>query len=244
MQLPSRLFAILTLLVCFFAARYGAQAAVIHYSSGTGFFVSKQGLFITNAHVVRNCKNIHIAGASRSNAEIIAIDETHDLALLRSENVAPQIAPLRFDLRHMRVGQNVAIAGYPGASGFKGNLIFRNAQLLGFEGPVGEPHFLQFTPSAEKGNSGGPLLDYAGNVVGVVTGKTKLYEVNPTAPNAEPVLVREADIAVTLPYLRQFLAKHGVRPVIGGSGLVQVNPRYISQTASQFIVHVRCALNE
>jgi S1-C subfamily serine protease len=242
MNFPARLFAIVTLIACFVAAHYSAQAATVKYTSGTGFFITKDGLFITNAHVVRGCKNISIAGAANANANIVALDEEHDLALLKARTRAPQIAPLRFDLRHMRKGQKVAIVGYPGDSGFKGNLIYRSAQLLGFEGPIGEPHFLQFSSAAQKGNSGGPLLDQAGNVIGVVTGKTKLYEVSKTSQNAAPKLVREADVAVTLPYLKKFLGQHRIRTAKGGNGMIRMSPKFAAKNSSKFILHVRCRL--
>lgn len=224
----------------FVAPHTNAQTHSVRYSSGTGFFVSAGGYLITNAHVVRNCSNLKIAGGVGADATIIGIDEEHDLALLRASVPAPKIAPLRYNVSHLRVGGDVAVVGYPGDAGFRGELIYRSAQLMGFEGPVGEPHFLQFTPSAEKGNSGGPLLDKSGNVIGVVTGKTQLYEVDKTGSGAPPKLIREADVAVTLPYLSGFLASYGVKPAQGGGGLVNVTNRYIAQTASQFIVHIRC----
>ncbi len=225
----------------FVAAHTQAQTTV-RYSSGTGFFVSPDGHIITNAHVLSDCQSISIAGAATSPVEVIGIDRTHDLALLKTPQKSPRIAPLRFNIAHLRVGEPVAVVGYPGDSGFRGELVYRGADLMGFEGPVGEPHFLQFTPSAQKGNSGGPLLDKSGNVIGVVTGKTQLYAVDKTSGQPTSQLIREADVAVTLPYLSQFLAQYGVRTSQGGGGLINVTNRYIAQTASQFIVHIRCRL--
>ena len=242
MSVNIRILAIVAFAALFAASHTYAQQGVRHYSSSTGFFVTADGLLITNAHVVKGCESISLAGSVKAAADVIALDPTHDLALLRAHVDAPKVAPLRFDISHMRNGQNVAVVGYPGQAGFRGELVYRSAQLLGFEGPIGEPHFLQFTPSAEKGNSGGPLLDKSGNVVGVVTGKTQLYQVDKTSPNAQPVLLREADVAVTLPYLKNFLGQYGVRHNVGGSGLVNVTNRYIAETASQYIVHIRCLL--
>lgn len=244
MSANARILALVAFAALFAASHTYAQQQVRRYSSGTGFFVSADGLLITNAHVVKGCERITLGGSVTAPADVIALDPTHDLALLRAGVNAPKVAPLRFELSHMRVGQNVAVVGYPGQAGFRGELVYRNAQLLGFEGPIGEPHFLQFTPSAEKGNSGGPLLDKSGNVVGVVTGKTQLYQVDKTSPNAAPVLLREADVAVTLPYLKTFLGQYGVRHSEGGGGLINVTNRYIAQTASQYIVHIRCLLPE
>lgn len=228
----------------FAASQTYAQNQPRRYSSGTGFFVSADGLLITNAHVIKGCERLTLAGSVDAPADVVALDHTHDLALLRAGVDAPKVAPLRFDISHMRTGQNVAVVGYPGSSGFRGELVYRNAQLLGFEGPVGEPHFLQFTHSLEKGNSGGPLLDKSGNVVGVVTGITQLRLKPTNAPESEGEIIREADVAVTLPYLKNFLSQYGIRPIQGGSGLVNVSNRYIAETASQYIVHVRCLLPE
>jgi S1-C subfamily serine protease len=229
-------------LLCVLLGTTAAQAQSLRYSSGTGFFVSGQGHVITNAHVIRECtEGITLHGPLEAAATVLGVDETHDLAILQTQATPPRIAPLRWNLSTLRVGQAVNVVGFPGRSGFDGNLQVAKAEMLGFEGPVGEPHFLQFTPSAQKGNSGGPLLDASGNVIGVVTGKTQLYRNDPLG-TAAPVLVREADVAVTLPYLRQFLMNYGVHYSQSGSGLITMTPRYIGTVTRDFIVNVRCVV--
>lgn len=218
-----------------------AQQRMLKYSSGTGFFVSAQGHVITNAHVVPACQELTLGGAVSGPARIIGVDKERDLAVLKYDGRVPRIAPIRWNLASLRIGQDLTVAGYPGRSGFEGQLTYVKAKLLGMQGPQGEPNFLQFSNSAQKGNSGGPLLDMSGNVIGVVTGKTQLYQYNQTATgNTEPVLVKEADVAVTIPFLRKFLYLNNVHFNIGGSGMAQGNERNVAQTARNSIVHVRC----
>lgn len=240
MKLISRIIAIIAILAALIAPQYKTHAKATQRFFGTGFFVTQHGDLITNAHIVRNCKKVYVAGAVNAPATIAALDEMHDLALLKIDGIKTHLAPLRLDSHPIRPGQNVAIIGYPGRAIHHQSPVFRTAQLLSLKGPIGEPYLLQFTSSTEKGNSGGPLLDSAGNVVGVITGKISLDWTDPTTPDAPTISVHQADIAITLPYLRNFLSQNNIHPNTGGSGLVRVNALYVNQTAQKFIARVHC----
>ena len=221
-----------------------AQQKKLKYSSGTGFFVSRNGHIVTNAHVVPKCKSITLAGAVEDEAKLIAKHPSQDLAILQAKSSrAPQIAPMRVNLRSLRLGDKLNIAGFPGDSGFRGNLIYAQTVLLSMNGPLGEPNFLEFHNSAQKGNSGGPLMDASGNVIGVVTGKAQVIQRGTGANAGEVRVVKESDVAITLPYLRPFLSRYGVRFNIAGGG-IKHNPKTIAKKAKDSIVHVRCLQGE
>ena len=74
----------------------------------------------------------------------------------------------------LRANDPVVIIGYPGESWRGHDPIVRSSTIIDMKGPTGEEKWVQFNDSAEQGNSGGPLLDSAGNVVGVVVAKSEL----------------------------------------------------------------------
>ena len=245
-------FAFLCAFLCAFSlqheahAQHGQQpeAKKLRYSSGTGFFVSRNGYVVTNEHVVRGCKSITLAGAIEDEARLIATHPKQDLALLKTKsNRVPQVAPIRINLRSLRLGDTLNVVGFPGRSGFDGNLVYAKTVLLSMDGPMGEPNFLEFHNSAQKGNSGGPLLDDAGNVIGVVTGKAQVIQRGTGANAGQVRVVKESDIAITIPYLRPFLSRHGVHFNVTGGGLTQ-SAKQVAKKARKSIVHVRCLQGE
>jgi len=237
---PITLLALFTVtFVAAHSASFAQQQRLIRFTSGTGFFVSKDGHIITNAHVVRGCQAINIDGSVTNSATIVAVDSEKDLAILRIPQPSPMVAPLRWNLNSLRVGHKVSTLGYPGEAGAQGQLRYNTSEIIGLEGPTGEPQWVQIKPVLEKGNSGGPLLDTTGNVIGVVTGKTQMFRTN-TSTGGVPELVREADVAVTLAELRTFLDRAMVRYYQSASGMVAYADGRLSDISRQFVVHVRC----
>src|SRR5688572_3786330 len=156
-----------------------AQAQMLTYSSGTGFFISSNGHVITNNHVVDGCSEIKLYGAvGEVEAVLVARDTKHDLALLKSQFSAPNFANLSNLKQPLQAGDPVIIIGYPGQAWKTGQTTTSQAQILSTRGPRGEEHWLEFSDTVAQGNSGGPLLDTSGNVVGVVVAKVRSYIFN------------------------------------------------------------------
>lgn len=213
----------------------------IKTSNGTGFFVSKDGYLVTNAHVIRGCigKTQVTSGAINTQATIIARNDAMDLALLKSDAYAPAVASLRLNEKDISQGEPVIVMGYAGQAGAQGTYSFVKSQVLGTTGPTGEAHWLQFGNAAQQGNSGGPLLDSGGHVIGVITGKTQLYRVDPRA-NVAPTKVGESDVAVNLTALTQFLDSQRVRYQGATTGLLTFSDLRLESAASNYIVQLRC----
>jgi serine protease Do len=137
--------------------------------SGTGFFVSSQGHVLTNAHVVKDCSIIEVPGPNGLTAvQVVAKDETNDLALLKTNLAPSRVAQLRAGTR---LGEPVAAFGYPllGVLSSTGNFTLGNVTAL--TGLKDDTRYLQISTPIQPGNSGGPLLDASGNFVGVVSAK-------------------------------------------------------------------------
>lgn len=224
------------------AASVEAQQVIIKsYSSGTGFFISRSGELLTNQHVVQNCREITVAGpVEETPATLVASDAEHDLALLRASANLSDIARLASDKQPLAMGDTVVIVGYPGQSWKSLRVVTRQSRITNTTGPMGEEKWLGFSDALAEGNSGGPLLDSAGNVVGVVAAKGKLYQKSAESDKNE--LIDHFDIAISLPVIRRFLDGHGVRYEEADSGLM-LSTSHVSDIAQRFVVNVRCRID-
>lgn len=234
------------ILLCLFALFYCSDAYAIRTASGTGFFVSRQGQLVTNAHVVEPCENkekIYFRmGKSRPHpASLVGMDETKDLALLNTGLRPNRIAALRWMHTRIQEDHKVFLMGYPEAKSITSPYEKAYATIKALEGPFGENQWLQFTDAARSGNSGGPLLDFGGNVVGVVTAKSKIMRMNHMAARQE--LVAASDIAVTAAELKLFLDRYRVHYRQADS-VITLGERRLEQLASSYIVHIFCATEQ
>lgn len=217
-----------------------AAAEMLSYSSGTGFFVHDRGMVLTNLHVVRGCGDIMLHGAvPDSKAVLVAVDESHDLALLKSEAIPMRVAALNSEKQPLRPGDPVVVTGYPGQSWQAGQPESREAKIIATRGPRGEEQWLQFSDALSQGNSGGPLLDAAGHVVGVVVAKGKLVRQDELSGTQE--VVDSFDLAISLPVVRRFLKAQGV-PFDELDSSLMHSTQVIEDDARQFVVNVRCQL--
>lgn len=238
----------LTLAFIFIATPTYAQQ-MIAYTSGTGFFVTRDGHILTNNHVIENCGKISVQGDNfSSGAVVMATDKEHDLALLKSPFGNNNMAYFNSMRQPLKKDDPVVIVGYPGESWRGHNPIVRSSTIIDSKGPRGEEQWLQFNDSVQHGNSGGPLLDSAGNVVGVVVAKAELhiqkndYKITPTGQqimtNSEDT-VKKSDIAISLPMVKNFLEKNSVQYQTMDSG-IYMSPDRVNDRTRPFIVNVNC----
>jgi serine protease Do len=139
-------------------------------SSGTGIFVSNEGHLITNAHVVKDCSEIRV-GMGQGSFEpgtLGAKDITNDLALLKVKAKPSRVAALRFGVR---LGENVEAFGYPLSQMLASTGNFTTGNVTALAGLGDDSRFFQISAPVQPGNSGGPLLDENGNLVGIVSSK-------------------------------------------------------------------------
>jgi S1-C subfamily serine protease len=138
--------------------------------TGSGFFVSENGYFVTNYHVVAGARVITVRTASGlSPAILVTTDTANDLAILKIEG--------KFHALYvegsgsLRVGANVSTLGYPNPTIQGLAPKFTTGEVAALSGPGDDPRLIQISASIQPGNSGGPLADSRGRVVGVVVSK-------------------------------------------------------------------------
>lgn len=139
--------------------------------TGSGFFITKAGHILTNHHVINECSSIKIEKRGVVfDAILVGSDPVNDLAILKVTERISDVASFRSG-KGIRVGDDIIVIGYPliwqlgtGIKATKGNV----SALTGMNNDV---TIMQITAPIQAGNSGGPLLDSGGNVVGIVTSK-------------------------------------------------------------------------
>jgi S1-C subfamily serine protease len=139
-------------------------------SSGSGFFVTEDGYFITNAHVVGDSTQVRVVTASGTiPAKVVRVDAANDLALLKAEGTFPAL-PVTTS-RSIHLGDTVMTVGFPNIDlqGFAPK--FARGEIGSLAGLRDDPRFFQISVPVQPGNSGGALVDTHGNAVGVVSGK-------------------------------------------------------------------------
>ena len=148
-------------------------------SSGTGFFLSKDGYIITNYHVIENARTIKVSGINDDTktsytARVEISDKQNDLAILRITDVSFKSLtniPYTFKYTTSSVGEDCFVLGYPLISTMGLDIKLTNGIIsskTGFEGNIAE---YQMSAPVQPGNSGGPLFDKNGNIIGVVCAK-------------------------------------------------------------------------
>ncbi|WP_180982595.1 serine protease [Methylocella silvestris] len=136
--------------------------------SGMGFFVNREGHVVTSAHVVGPCSIIEVAqnGRPGAQAELIAREDATDLALLKTSLKPEGVVNIRSDVRLGEAIEAFAIPLPPVPLNAGG---FSFGRITGLSGVAGDDRMLQISTPAQPGDSGGPLFDQSGNVVGVVS---------------------------------------------------------------------------
>ncbi|MCI0683909.1 MAG: trypsin-like peptidase domain-containing protein [Gemmataceae bacterium] len=136
---------------------------------GAGFVVAADGLIATNLHVIGDARPITVQLADGTKHDVVAVhasDRSHDLALVKID--AKNLKPLSLgNSDAIKVGQAIAALGHP--RGLEHSVV---AGVLSGKRDVEGIPMLQIAMPIEQGNSGGPVLDQQGRVIGVVTMKS------------------------------------------------------------------------
>ena len=144
-----------------------------YWATGTGFFVSADGVIATNYHVVAGASVIRVSTADgeKHDATLLSTDPDHDLALLKTEGVFPP-AELG-DSSALRVGDDVYVIGNPLGDltySFTGGVVSYLGRVIAGESGT-QVRVFQTDAAINEGNSGGPVFDDTGKVVGIASAK-------------------------------------------------------------------------
>ena len=139
--------------------------------SGTGFALTSEGYIVTSFHVIQGADSLLIEGRDRQryHAEPVYSDVKHDLAILRiTDKKFTGFGRLPYAIKagQADLGERVFTLGYP-----REDVVYGEGALSARSGFEGDTAFYQVSIPVNPGNSGGPLLDERGNLIGVVSGR-------------------------------------------------------------------------
>ena len=204
-------------------------------SSGTGFIIGDRQA-LTNDHVVRDCRSVRARNAEGRDIPVTvrARDSNRDLALLDFRDAAGP--PLTFRSGpNVRRGESVMTYGFPLAGMLASGPTLTTGDISALAGLADNRMHFQISAPVQPGNSGGPLLDLAGNVVGIITSKL----------NAQRVAQRIGDIpqnvnfAVKGEEILNFLRENRIRPRTASSA-TQHTAVEVGETVHPSVLFLRC----
>jgi uncharacterized protein len=175
-------------------------------SSGTGFIINRQGEILTNYHVIDDCGALTSRhGDTEHHLTVVASDPPNDLALLKQDAEAHTFATFRAAPR-VRPGESVIVVGFPlrGLLALEANVTTGAVSALA--GVKNDARFLQVTAPVQSGNSGGPLFDQSGHVIGVVSSKLNALRI------AEAIgdMPQNVNFAIKASVAQTFLQGHAI----------------------------------
>jgi S1-C subfamily serine protease len=204
-------------------------------SSGTGFFVSQEGHILTNAHVVEGCSAIHVRvdGGDVAEGRVLTQDKANDLALLRTNLKPTKVAAFRIGIR---LGEAVAAFGYPLNTLLSSSGNFTLGNVTALSGLRDDSRYLQVSAPVQPGNSGGPLLDQNGNVVGVVSAKLNALNVM-VATNGD--IPQNVNFAIKGTLVASFLESNRV-PLEQGTATRALSSADLADQSKLISVFIKC----
>jgi S1-C subfamily serine protease len=204
--------------------------------SGSGIVIDTQGHVLTNDHVVRSCGEIRIRDAAEASnsATVQARDGTNDLALLKGGHASRDVARLR-DSGDLRQGEGVTVIGYPLGDLLGSGVSVVSGSLTKLVGLDDDSRKLQVSAPVQPGNSGGPLLDNGGNVIGVVSGT--LNSVGMAA--ATGFIPQNVNFAIKTTVVRSFLDANHVG-YTASTGVTQMTSADVADLGRKFTVRIEC----
>ena len=137
-------------------------------SLGSGFFIRTEGYVLTNLHVVDGAKKITVItnDDKQYDAKVIGKDIPSDLAVLKIDDKENKFKPVKFgDVDEARIGDKILAFGNPYGLGLSVSqgIISAKSRNIG----IGEQQYIQTDAAINQGNSGGPLFNLDGEVIGV-----------------------------------------------------------------------------
>ena len=171
---------------------YEKTNTLAEWGSGSGFIITTNGYIVTNAHVIEKAEKVTVISHSGEeyDAKIVGSDKTSDIAVIKIEQEGLTALPLG-DSEKLRVGEFVFAIGDPVESELHGSVTFGIISALSrqvtIEGYTNT--YLQTDAAINFGNSGGPLINMAGCVIGMNSAKsvTAGYDSNGNAISAEGI---------------------------------------------------------
>jgi S1-C subfamily serine protease len=216
------------------SARTGSQ-------TGTGFVISANGHIVTNHHVIDGCTgDIHgnLNGEPVSTLRVVSSDQANDLALLQGPAESfKNHAKIRD--RSIRSGDSVVAIGYPYHGLLTSDFTVTTGIASSLSGIMNDTRYLQISAAIQPGNSGGPLLDTSGLVVGMVAAKINALKFARATGN----IPENINFAIKTGMIRDFL-DNSVVPYETAEAKGELKTAEIAGNARAYTLLISCTAAE
>ena len=146
---------------------------------GTGFAITSNGIIVTNFHVIEGAKSIKVRGVNSDfsktyKAKVLVSDKNNDLALIQIDDYGfTSLGTIPFIIKAglAGVGENIFVLGYPLRATMGDEIKLTNGIVSSRTGFQGDITSYQISAPVQPGNSGGPLFDKQGNLIGIINAK-------------------------------------------------------------------------
>jgi len=227
---------VIFLFVCFFSNICSAQEATKSIlATGTAFSITKNGFLLTSAHILNEKDKIEVIIPGKNvliPARLIALDRTADLALLKINNATIPLPII--DWTNVSSGLDIVALGFPNPQALGDSLKITSGIINSIESNKSTPFLFQFSAQIHPGNSGGPVLSAAGDVVGIVHGYLSFVRSNQPSQNV--------NYAVNSSRIINFLTKEKI-DYMKGSSTLNFRPQEIFLKYEQSIYLVKASSN-
>ena len=227
-------YSVIFLFLCCFSNISSAQEktkAII--ATGTAFSITKNGFLLTSAHILNEKDKIEVIIPGKNvsiPARLIALDRTADLALLKINNTTIPLPII--DWTNVNSGLDIVALGYPNPQVLGESLKITSGIINSIESNKLTPFLFQFSAQIYPGNSGGPVLSAAGDVVGIVHGYLSFARSNQPSQNV--------NYAVNSSRIINFLTKEKI-DYMKGSSTLNLRPQEIFSKYEQSIYLVKAS---
>lgn len=203
-------------------------------SMGTAWALSPRHL-VTNYHVVAGMQNLRIVTQAREEIPVTLLvkDQTNDLAILYIPDQHHRVKPLTMALTRPKLGAQVFTIGYPHPNLMGTNPKLTSGLINAMSGLADDPRTYQVSVPVQAGNSGGPLINMNGEVIGVITSKLsaqKMFEWTGDVP-------QNVNYAIKVKYLNALLGEVEMsEPVIAGGSRQHQTLETLAENIIQSVV--------
>jgi serine protease Do len=153
-----------------------ASPSITYKTGGTGFLVDAKGYLVTNAHVVEGAENIAVQNynGKELHAKVVYTDEAKDISILKiddPEYKSPASIPYSIKKSSADISEPIFTLGFP-----RNDIVYGEGYLAAKTGFDGDTLSCQISITANKGNSGSPIINRKGEIIGVLNAKQTTEE--------------------------------------------------------------------
>ncbi|MDC1491343.1 trypsin-like peptidase domain-containing protein [Gammaproteobacteria bacterium] len=199
--------------------------------SGSGYLVDNNGHVVTNEHVINGCSII--TTGKNNTAELLRADETNDIAIIKSFD-SEKYKAMSFANKDPALGQRIFVSGFP-LNQILENLNFTSGTVSSEVGLMQNINQFQFTAPIQPGNSGGPILNENGGVIGmsVATVSNKKFE------EMLDTLVQNMNFGIRQSSIQSLLDQEGIKYEKGNPNWFK-NEESVAEVAKSGTMLIKC----